>query len=100
MKEVRTMQEHRISINRQRELYHFAMQYPEWKKKAGTEAKCRSVERAAMEAAPDLCEWILLGVTDEKYTYSRLRAMGIPCGRNLYFEKRMRFYELLDEMKP
>ena len=76
------------------------MQYPEWKRIAGTEAKCRAVERAAMEAAPDLYEWILLGVTDEKYTYRRLRAMGIPCGRNLYFEKRMRFYELLDEMKP
>ena len=56
------------------------------------------VERCAREADADLYEWILLGVTNEGVTYENLKALrSIPCGHNVYYDRRRKFYYLLSK---
>ncbi len=56
------------------------------------------VERCAREADPELYEWIMLGVTNEGVTYENLRALrNIPCGHNVYYDRRRKFYYLLSK---
>lgn len=56
------------------------------------------VERCAREADPELYEYIMLGVTNENVTYDNLRALkNIPCGHNVYYDRRRKFYYLLDK---
>lgn len=60
------------------------------------EEKCKRVEQTAIEAAPDFYQWLLEGVTTDYATYRYLRdAKGMPCGKNMYYEGRRRFYYLL-----
>ena len=54
------------------------------------------VERCAKEADPELYEWIMLGVTNEGITYQSLKEFkGIPCGKDMYYDRRRKFYYLL-----
>lgn len=56
------------------------------------------VEQCAREADADLYEWILLGVTNEGVTYENLKALrNIPCGHNVYYDRRRKFYYLLSK---
>lgn len=56
------------------------------------------VERCAREADPELFEWLMLGVTNEGVTYENLRALrNIPCGHNVYYDRRRKFYYLLSK---
>ena len=54
------------------------------------------VKQCAKEADAELSEWILLGVTNEGVTYDNLKALkGIPCGKDMYYDRRRKFYYLL-----
>ena len=62
------------------------------------EEKCKVIEQTAIEADPELYPWILEGVTQDYATYSYLRdAKKMPCGKNMYYERRRRFYWLLSK---
>ena len=64
---------------------------------ATDEQKAR-IEQTAIEADPELYPWILEGVTQDYATYRYLRdAKKMPCGKNMYYERRRRFYWLLSK---
>lgn len=58
--------------------------------------KIALIEQTAKETDPDLYEWILQGVTEDWATYKYLSTIkGIPCGKDVYFNRRRKFYYLL-----
>lgn len=61
---------------------------------AELDAKISAIEESAAEAGGDLQEWLLYGVTHET-SYEYLRVKGIPCGKNIYYDMRRKFYYLL-----
>lgn len=120
MPDVRPINQDKYKISKHRflELYHFCMQYREWKDelnsekinrtapedalegyavgKSGLRKKCELIEQTAMEAAPEICQYIIKGVTAEHVTYKYLKeVMEIPCGKDMYYDRRRRFYQLL-----
>ena len=120
-----------ISSHRFMELYHFCLQYNEWKdelqykcdtvhsieitdmpaahgksdatqnlamRRAELSRKCELIESTAKEAAPDIHEYILKAVTNEGITYKYLlNVMNIPCGKDMYYNRRRKFYWLLSQ---
>lgn len=134
MPDVRPINEKKYEISKHRflELYHFCMQYQEWKNElklvkdtvkgmtntdgirgsggvgSATEQlvirrlklleKCGLIEQTAIEADPELYQYIIEGVTAEYASYKYLReAKGIPCGKDMYYNRRRRFYWLLSQ---
>ena len=64
------------------------------------EQNCRLIEQTAIEADPDIYQYLLKAVTDENVTYRYLRlVMGMPCSHNTYYDRRRRFYWLLSQKK-
>ena len=62
--------------------------------------KCRLIEQTAMETDSELYEYILKAVTNENITFPYLyTVMGIPCSRNTYYDRRRKFYWLLDRKR-
>ena len=60
--------------------------------------KIEIIEKTATETDPDLWQWILQGVTDEFATYKYLKMIkGIPCGKDMFYDRRRRFYYLLSQ---
>ena len=58
--------------------------------------KIALVEETAIEADPSLAKYILKAVTDENVTFNYLQqVMNIPCGKDMYYSKRRRFYWLM-----
>jgi hypothetical protein len=58
--------------------------------------KIQLVEETAIEADPLLAKYILKAVTDENVTFNYLQQfMNIPCGKDMYYSKRRRFYWLM-----
>ena len=55
------------------------------------EKKKKLVEETAREVAPEICDYLLLGVA-YGWTFWQLQAKGMPCGNTAYYEKRRRFY--------
>lgn len=56
------------------------------------------IEEAAKEADRILQKYILLAVTQEDASYQHLRtAHQMPCGRKMFYDRRRRFYWLLDK---
>ena len=57
------------------------------------------IDQTAQRVAGNLWNWIILGVCyDRPYYY--LADKGIPCGKNLYYKLRRRFYyEMAKEIK-
>ena len=67
-------------------------------KRANAERNCRMIEETAKEADKEINSYILKAVTEEGITYRYLRSvMNIPCGKNLFYEKRRKFYYLLSK---
>ncbi len=132
MPDVRPINEKKYEISKHRflELYHFCMQYQEWKEElkcnkdtvkgiASTEGirgnggtgsateslvirrlkimeKCELIEQTAIEADSELYPYILEGVTRDYASYKYLRQVrGIPCGKDMYYDRRRKFYWLL-----
>lgn len=59
-------------------------------------AKTDLIEETVKETDPALFPWLLKAVTNEGVTYNYLRTvMQIPCGKNIYYEARRKFYYLL-----
>ena len=57
------------------------------------------IEKAARDADEYLYDYILKGVT-ENVSYTHLRAKcGIPCSRDVYYNKYRRFFWLLNEAR-
>lgn len=113
-----------ISKYRYLELKNFCLQYPEWKMKLkslnwygsagdgrGSNVSkpvermvsmreryvgyCKLVEQAAIDADPDIFEWILRGVT-EGIGYS---ALNVPCSKDYYYERYRKFFWHLDKVR-
>lgn len=60
--------------------------------------KCDMIEKTAIETDADLYEWILEGVTRDYATYRYLKmSKGMPCGKDMYYDRRRKFYFLLSE---
>lgn len=57
--------------------------------------KIKTVEQTAIEADEDIAEWILKGVTLEYVTFDSLKAAGMPCERDMYYDRRRKFYWLM-----
>lgn len=130
---VRPINEKKYDISKHRflELYHFCMQYNEWKdelkykkdtvrsievtdmpaghgngdvtanlavRRAELQRKCELIEQTAIEADPDIYQYIIKGVTTEYATYRYLREIaGMPCGKNMYYDRRRKFFFLLSK---
>ena len=64
------------------------------------ERNCQLIEQTAIESDPDIYQYILKAVTDENITYRYLNmVMGIPCGKKMYYDRRRKFYWLLNQKK-
>lgn len=61
---------------------------------------CQLIEETALEADSDIAQFLLKAVTDENITYRYLKLiMGIPCGKDMYYDRRRMFYWLLNQKK-
>ena len=57
--------------------------------------KMRIVEQAAIEAEPDLYPYILKSVT-EGTTFAELKTLHqMPCGKDMFYDRRRKFYWVL-----
>ena len=60
--------------------------------------RCELIEQVAREADADLYQYILKAVTNENITYNYLQMNhNIPCGKDMYYDRRKRFYWLLSQ---
>ena len=108
-----------INKHRHYELKHFCLQYPDWKKahsdlhsaitplyiskrvaaRATYSKNIELIEKAAREADPYLYDYIMKGVTEGKsYTYMKT-VLGIPCGKDMYYDRYRKFFWLLSESR-
>ena len=135
MPNIRPLNKDKYEISKHRflELYHFCMQYNDWKeelksitsavkstpisgmpsshnyqdqtaklveKRMKLAAKCELIEQTAIEADPELYPYILEGVTCDYATYRYLKmSKDMPCGKNMYYDRRRKFYFLLSIKK-
>lgn len=61
--------------------------------------KCNAIENAAKMADPELYEYIIYAVTNEKISFKFLKMQkGIPCERDRYYNSRRKFYYILDRI--
>ena len=68
-------------------------------KKAQYSERINLIEKTAMDADEDLYIYILKAVTEGlSYTYLRTK-MGIPCGRDMYYDRYRRFFWLLSNAR-
>lgn len=57
------------------------------------------IERTARATDEYLCEYILRAVTEGlSYTYLKTK-LGIPCGKDMYYDRYRRFFWLLDNSR-
>ena len=127
-----SLKKYGISPHRFKELYHFCLQYNEWKdelkykcdtvksieitdmptahggnsdqvqslaiRRAELSGKIKLIEDTAKEADEDIYKYIIKAVTNEGITFNYLKTfMGIPCGKDMYYDRRRRFYWLLSQ---
>lgn len=60
--------------------------------------KVQLIEQTAIEAAPDIYQYIILAVTNEGYTFNYLKMMkGLPCGKDKFYDRRRKFFYLLSK---
>ncbi|RHR51959.1 hypothetical protein DWX10_16200 [Clostridium sp. AF18-27] len=68
--------------------------------RAELEQNCRLIEQTAIEADPEIYQYIIKAVTDEDITYRYLKTiMDIPCGKDMYYDRRRKFFWLLNQKK-
>ena len=61
--------------------------------------KIKLIENAAIEADPCLYKYIIKGVTEGRsYTYLKT-VLGIPCGRDMYYDRYRKFFWLLNKYR-
>ena len=87
-----------IDKHRHYELKHFCLQYPNWKKTHYSK-RIEMIEQVAKDTDKYLWQYILKAVTEGRsYTYLRTR-LGIPCGKDMYYDRYRRFFWLLSEIR-
>lgn len=59
--------------------------------------KKQTVDNTAKEIAGDLRDWLILGV-GHGLTYYQLMDKGIPCGKDMYYDLRQKFYYKLSKI--
>lgn len=65
-------------------------------RRAALKGKIDLIEQCAMEAGGEIYKWLLEGVTNDGMDYRTLKAKHkIPCGRDMYYDRRRKFYYLL-----
>ena len=99
MAKIRTKRLEKQGISRERyqELLHFSRQYLEIKQRGDADRhawRVPVIEEAARAAREDLFPYLLENVTTGR-TYEQ---MNPPCGRNLFFEARKRYFVELDRL--
>lgn len=127
-----SLKKYGISPHRFKELYHFCLQYHEWKdelkykcdtvksieitdmpvahggssdqtqslaiRRTELSNKVKLIEDTAMEADAEIYKYIIKAVTNEGITYNYLSTvMNIPCGKDMYYDRRRKFYWLLSQ---
>lgn len=61
--------------------------------------RIKLIERTAIETDPYLYSYIIKGVIEGKsYTYLKTK-LGIPCGRDMYYERYRKFFWLLNDSR-
>lgn len=59
--------------------------------------RIKLIEKTAIETDPYLYSYIIKGVTEGKsYTYLKTK-LGIPCGKDMYYDRYRKFFWLLNE---
>lgn len=59
--------------------------------------RIKLIEKVAMETDPYLYAYIIKGVTEGRsYTYLKT-VLGIPCGKDMYYDRYRKFFWLLSE---
>ena len=67
-------------------------------KRAELSQKIKIIEQTAIEADPDLYQYILKAVTNEGITFKALKSlMEIPCEADMFYDRRRRYYWLLSK---
>ena len=67
-------------------------------RRAALSRNIRLIEDAAKNTDRELAPYILKGVTDG-CGFEKLEAEGIPCGRDMYYDRYRKFFALLSEAK-
>lgn len=58
--------------------------------------KCELIEQTAIEADPDIYQYIIKSVTNDYVSYKYLKqVMNIPCGKDMFYDRRRKFYYLM-----
>ena len=60
-------------------------------RRVALDEKCRTLEGTAYLVAGELAGWLIKGVC-YGHPYKYLQTKGIPCGKDLYYQIRRRFY--------
>lgn len=61
--------------------------------------RIKLIEKTAMDTDPYLYSYILKGITEEKsYTYLKT-VLGIPCSRDMYYDRYRKFFWLLSKSR-
>jgi len=55
------------------------------------------VEHAAFDAGGEIGEYILKSVIFEDMTFEDMKAIGLPCERTMFYERRRKYYYLLSK---
>lgn len=67
-------------------------------RRAELRRKCELIEQTAIEADPEIYEYIIKGVSNDWATYPYMQTvMKIPCSRNTYYNRRRKFFWLLSK---
>ena len=61
--------------------------------------RIKLIEKTALEADPCLHDYIIKGVTEGRsYTYLKT-VMGMPCGKDMYYDRYRKFFWLLNDLR-
>lgn len=66
-------------------------------KRAEIRDKMLKVERAAYDAGGEIAEYLLKSVIYEGNTFEKMKAIGLPCERTMFYERRRKYYYLLSQ---
>lgn len=59
--------------------------------------KIEMIRQTAYAAEPSLHPYLLRYVTEEDMTFDRLKALGIPCEKKMFYDRRRKFYYLMSK---
>ena len=62
---------------------------------ADLDMKMQQVKDAVHEVAPELYQWLLKGVTEDRPFWYLKDVMKIPCEKDMYYDRRRKFYYLM-----